>query len=144
MTIREIATRNGITVQAVYKALKKAGINLATLKDGTGNITEEGMQKILEVITPAEVPPPGNSEELNRLKTEVEKLNTENNRLKTQVEMLISERDNLRTALEREQALTGLALQKIALPAPEDSTRAKGGFNRLKLWFKKGGDDHGN
>ena len=146
MTIREIATRNGITVQAVYKALKKAGINLATLKDSTGKITEEGVQKILEVITPAEVPPPtaADSEELNRLTTEVEKLKTENNRLTTQVEMLISERDNLRTALEREQALTGLALQKIALPAPEDSTKVKPGRNWFKTWFKKGGDDHGN
>ena len=78
-------------------------------------------------------------------KPEVEKLKTEVERLKTQVEMLTSERDYLRTALEREQALHGLALQRIALPAPEDSTGFKRGLKRFTTWFKKRGSaDNGN
>lgn len=145
MTIREIAQKNGTSVQAVYKQLKKAGINLAALKDGTGKITEEGVQKILDVLQPAPEPPPAaDSEELNRLTTEVERLKTEVEKLTTKVELLTSERDNLRTALEHEQALTGLALQRIALPAPEDSTKVKPGRNWFKTWFKKGGSESGN
>ncbi len=144
MTIQEIAKKHGISAQAAYKRLKKAGIDIASLKDGSGKLTEEGVRKVLEVF-PDDAPETEQLKaELNRLSTEVEKLTTDNNRLTTQVEMLTGERDNLRTALEREQALTGLALQKIALPAPEDSTRHKPGLKWFKGWFKKGGDDRVN
>ena len=158
MTIQEIAKKHGISAQAAYKRLKKAGIDIASLKDGSGKLTEEGVRKVLEVF-PDDAPETERLKaELNRLTTEVEKLTTDNNqlsteverlkadnnRLTTQVEMMTGERDNLRTALEREQALTGLALQKIALPALEDSTRHKPGLKWFKGWFKKGGDDRGN
>lgn len=142
MTVREIALQHGISVQAVYKKLKQAGINLATLKDGSGKLTEAGAQKINELLQPlaaAEPPPAADSEELNRLTTQVEKLTTEVEKLTTQVETLTSERDYLRTALEREQALHGLALQRIALPAPEDSTGFKGRFKAFTERFKKKG-----
>lgn len=145
MTIRDIAQKNGTSVQAVYKRVKQAGINLADLKDGTGRITDEGAQKILELLKPAPEPPPAaDSEDSTRLSTEVERLKIQVEKLTTEVELLRNERDNLRSALEREQALTGMALQRVALPAPEDSTRLKGGFNRLKTWFKKGGAADGN
>ena len=139
MTIREIAQQHGISPQALYKKLKQAGINLATLKDGSGKLSEAGVQKVLEVLEPAAAAPPpaADSEEVNRLTTEVEKLKTEVDRLTTQVDALTSERDYLRTALEREQALNGLALQRIALPAPEESTGGKSRLNVFTRWFKK-------
>jgi hypothetical protein len=134
MTIREIAEANGVSVQNIYKKLKSRKINVATLKDSTGQLTEAGEQKILELLKAAPADSTGFKPEVEKLKTEVE-------RLKTQVEMLTSERDYLRTALEHEQALNGLALQRIALPAPEDSTGFK---TRLKRWFKKGGAADGH
>ena len=134
MTIREIAEAHGTSVQNVYKKLRSRKIKVDSLKDATGQLTEAGEKTILELL-----------EHSTGFKPEVEKLKTEVERLKTQVEMLTSERDYLRTALEHEQALHGLALQKIALPAPEDSTRVKSGFNRFKTWFKREGSaDNGN
>lgn len=134
MTIREIAEAHGTSVQNVYKKLRSRKIKVDSLKDATGQLTEAGEKTILELL-----------EHSTGFKPEVEKLKTEVERLKTQVEMLTSERDYLRTALEHEQALHGLALQKIALPAPEDSTGFKRGFNRFKTWFKgKGSADNGN
>lgn len=139
MTVREIAQQHGISVQAVYKRLKQAGVNLAALKDGSGKLTEAGVQKIMEVLQPpaaAAPPPAADSEELNRLTTQVEKLTTEVEKLTTQVEMLEKENTYLKDALQREQAVSAMALQRIALPAPEDSTGFKG---RFKTWFKKKG-----
>ena len=134
MTIREIAEANGVSVQNIYKKLKSRKINVATLKDSTGQLTEAGEKQILELLKAAPADSTGFKPEVEKLKTEVE-------RLKTQVEMLTNERDYLRTALEHEQALHGLALQRIALPAPEHST----GFStRLKRWFKKGSAADGN
>ena len=135
MTIREIAEANGTSVQNIYKKLKSRKISVATLKDSTGQLTEAGEQTILELLKAAA---PADS---TGFKQEVEKLKTEVETLKTQVEMLTNERDYLRTALEHEQALNGLALQRIALPAPKDST---GFTTRLKRWFKKGGAADGH
>ena len=142
MTIREIAEANGTSVQNIYKKLKSRKISVATLKDSTGQLTEAGEQTILELLkaAPADVPPPS-SEELNQLKIEVEKLKTSCQLLTTQVEMLTKENDRLHEALQREQAVSGMALQKIALPAPKDST---GFTTRLKRWFKKGGAADGH
>ena len=134
MTIREIAEANGTSVQNIYKKLKSRKISVATLKDSTGQLTEAGEQTILELLKAAPADSTGFKPEVEKLKTEVE-------RLKTQVEMLTNERDYLRTALEHEQALHGLALQRIALPAPADST---GFTTRLKRWFKKGGAADGH
>lgn len=138
MTIREIAEAHGTSVQNVYKKLRSRKIKVDSLKDATGQLTEAGEKTILELLEPKKADSTGFKPEVEKLKTEVE-------RLKTQVEMLTSERDYLRTALEHEQALHGLALQKIALPAPEDSTGFKRGFNRFKTWFKREGSaDNGN
>ena len=140
MTIRELAQQNSITVQAVYKKLKQAGVNLSELKDASGKITPEGEQKIREILVPAEVHK-ADPDELNRLTTEVEKLTTQVEKLTTEVELLRGERDYLRTALEHEQALNGLALQRIALPPSETEKGLKGRFKAFTGWFKKGGDD---
>ena len=140
MTIREFAQQNSVSVQAIYKRLKQAGVNLSELKDASGKITPEGEQKIREILVPADVPKT-DSDELNRLSTEVEKLKTEVEKLTTEVELLRGERNYLRTALEHEQALNGLALQRIALPPSESEKGLKGRLKAFTGWFKKGGDD---
>ena len=128
MTIREIAEANGVSVQSIYKKLKSRKINVATLKkDNTGQLTEAGEKQILELLKAAPADSTG-------FKPEVE-------RLKTQVEMLEKENAFLKDSLQREQAVSAMALQRIALPAPEHST----GFStRLKRWFKKGSAADGN
>ena len=130
MTIREIAEAQGVSVQSIYKKLRSRKINLATLKDSTGQLTETGEQQIMALFEQKTADSTGFKPEVEKLKTEVE-------RLKTQVEMLTSERDYLRTALEHEQALHGLALQRIALPEPEEQTGVKRGFKRFTTWFKR-------
>ena len=138
MTIREIAEAHGVSVQTIYKKLKSRKINLATLKDSSGQLTEAGEQQINALFEQK-------TADSTVVKTEVEKLKTEVERLKTQVEMLTSERDYLRTALEHQQALHGLALQRIALPTPEDSNSSKRGFKWFRTWFKKEGSaDNGH
>ena len=135
MTIREIAEANGVSVQSIYKKLKSRKINVATLKkDNTGQLTEAGEKQILELLKAAPADSSGFKPEVEKLKTEVE-------RLKTQVEMLEKENAFLKDSLQREQAVSAMALQRIALPAPEHST----GFStRLKRWFKKGSAADGN
>lgn len=133
MTIREIAESNGVSVQTIYKKLKIKKINVSSLKDPSGQLTEDGEKLILSLFDTKETDSTWFKPEVERLKAEVE-------RLKTEVEMLTSERDYLRTALDHEQALHGLALQRIALPEPEPEKHSTGFKTRFKHWFKTGGE----
>lgn len=118
MTIKEVASRQGMTVQAVYKRIKTSGLDLSTLKDAkTGRLTADGEKKVLSLF---ENKKPQEGAEIV-LKQEVERLKLVNEQLLKQVETLQQNRDDLRAALEREQQLHAMALQKIpqALPAGE-------------------------
>ena len=51
MTIRGIAASAGVSVTAVYKRIKKAGIQLETLKNKeTGELTPDGERTILDMF----------------------------------------------------------------------------------------------
>lgn len=118
MTIKEVAQRHGMTVQAVYKKIKAAGIDITTLKDAeTGLFTPEGEKVILSLV---ESKKPQEGAE-NSLKQEVERLRADNQRLLEKVEILEQARDDLRAALNAAQILQRETLAKIppALPAPE-------------------------
>lgn len=136
MTIREVAESRGVSVQSIYKKLRNRKIDLATLKDRTGQLTEEGIRQITALFDQKEPDQKPLKPEIEKLKTQVETLTTQVEMLKAQVELLTSERDNLREALKREQTLIGMTLQKIALPAPEASKGLKQGFKRFTSWFK--------
>lgn len=132
MSIKEIAQQHGLSVQAVYKKIKLAGIELNTLKDAkSGRLTDEGERVILSLV---ESKKPSESHE-NSLKQEVERLNAVNEQLLNEVERLklVSEQqtneikrleqnnDDLRNALTAAQILQRETLAKIpaALPAGE-------------------------
>lgn len=139
MTIKELSTRAGISVQAVYKRLKQKGVDISTLKDPeTGQITPEGekvMENLFNLKGPSEAAKTPNSTEVERLKTEVEKLTTTVESLTAQVEALTNERDYLRGALDREQQLHAMTLQKVPAALPAGKKRG------LLAWFRKGSDE---
>lgn len=167
MTIKELADRLGVSSQSVYKRLKNHGVKLETLKDkATGEITAEGLQVVARVFnmdltseqtqpetateTETMVESPVDSEverlkkEVERLTTEVEKLNNLNSTMVEKVQTLESERDYLRNALQAQQQLQAMTLQRLpALPAAGQTSRAGGLFGWLNRRKKsKGGSEN--
>lgn len=167
MTIKELADRLGVSSQSVYKRLKNHGVKLETLKDkATGEITAEGLQVVARVFnmdltseqtqpetateTETRVESPVDSEverlkkEVERLTTEVEKLNNINSTMVEKVQTLESERDYLRNALQAQQQLQAMTLQRLpALPAAGQTSRAGGLFGWLNRRKKsKGGSEN--
>lgn len=123
MTIKELAQQQGITVQAVYKRIKAAGIDINTLKDAeTGRFTEEGEKIVLSLISTKR--PPESAE--NTYKQEIERLRLTNEQLLKQIEMLRQNCDDLRNALNAAQVLQRETLLRIppALP-PTDEEKQK-------------------
>lgn len=144
MNIRDIAQAAGVSPAAVYKKVKARGLDISTLKDETtGELTQDG-ERILSDLFKGAAPEKNTKliTKLTELKTEVvnlsgkveelttklttaqEQINTLQTELRVTQErekVIIEERDHLREALDREQQLHALALQKIpaALPAPE-------------------------
>ena len=115
MTIKELAQQQGVTVQAVYKRIKSAGIDINTLKDAqTGRFTEEGEKIVLSLIStkrPAEGPEMA-------YKQEVERLKLVNQQLLEQIEILRQNCNDLRNALTAAQVLQRETLAKIPLALP--------------------------
>lgn len=127
MTVKEIATQYGLTAQAVYKRLKNSGIEISALKDAeTGRLSPKGEKAILALF---ENKKPSEAAE-NALKQEVERLTLVNKQLLEKVELLEQSRDDLRQALEREQQLHLMALQKIPQALPSGNQK-QGLFARL-------------
>ena len=118
MSIKEIAQSHGMSVQAVYKKIKLAGINLNTLKDAkSGVLTAEGEAIVNSLI---ESKKPLESHETG-LKQEVEKLKLVNEQLLNEIKRLEQNNADLRNALNAAQVLQRETLAKIpaALPAGE-------------------------
>lgn len=133
MTVKDVSTMTGISVQAVYKRLKAKGLNLDEIRSKeTGHFSEEGEALVKTIFNLNSQPEQMFSTPVERLKTEVEKLKTELSTAKTRIEvleaqvtLLENERDHLREAADRSQLLQLETLKKIpaALPAPEKKWR---------------------
>lgn len=133
MTVKDVSTMTGISVQAVYKRLKAKGLNLDEIRSKeTGHFSEEGEVLVKTIFNLNSQPEQTFSTPVERLKTEVEKLKTELSTAKTRIEvleaqvtLLENERDHLREATDRSQLLQLETLKKIpaALPAPEKKWR---------------------
>ncbi|MBQ2756041.1 MAG: hypothetical protein IJF27_05165 [Oscillospiraceae bacterium] len=147
MTIAEIAASLGVSKQAVYQKIKRAGLSVNTLKDhNTGEFTDEGAQTIVNLFnnTPrpnidVSTPSVEQVETINALNNDIDRLNIEVDRLNDLVEQLTNERDFLREALlqaqksaDQAQQLQAMTLTKL-LPAPRP-----GIAERLRQMFKKG------
>ena len=150
MNINEAHERYGVSTQAIYKKLKKRGIELREIKGADGHLTPEG-EKLLDelfghlVITgEGEAPAPERRKqdeasllqakaEIKRLQELVDGLQRETTYLEREVESLRNERDYLRRALDQAQQLHAMAIKMLPPPAEE-----KGGlFAKLAARFKK-------
>ena len=105
MNIKDVSTKAGISVQAVYKRLKANGITLDMIRDKeTGQLSTDGEEIVSNIFNLSD----------NKEAAEVEKL-------RAQVEMLTAERDRLLEEREKLLVIQLETLRKIpaALPAPE-------------------------
>ena len=163
MTIKDVATRTGLSHQAIYKRLKARGLSVSDLKDkASGQLTEEGERILAEMfsiqaeeptvdgapeITNEEPTVESGSEELRnevaRLTTEVEKLRNRVETLEATNTALTSERDYLRLALERSQQLQMVTASKIPNPPPlltspeAEGNTHKGIFGGVREWWAR-------
>lgn len=145
MTLKEYAAEKGVSVQAVYKRLKAAGLKVESLKSKeTGHLTAFGLSRLNQIFSTEFSTDSTLQPEAERFKPEVEtvveKLKIEVERLKAQVEKaeaeaeaLRSERDYLRGALENAQKLQAATLSKVPTPPPALPTgqHKQGFFARL-------------
>ena len=132
MTVKDVSTMTGISVQAVYKRLKAKGLNLDEIRSKeTGHFTEDGEALIKTIFNLNNQPEQAFSSsidfkaELDKLKTELSTAKTRIEVLEAQVTLLENERDHLREEVSRSQLLQLETLKKIpaALPAPEKKWR---------------------
>ena len=54
MTVAKFAESKGITRQAVYNAIRKAGKKIDQFTDSKGQLTKEGLSELNELIKPKE------------------------------------------------------------------------------------------
>lgn len=107
MTITEIASQVGVTKQAVYLRLKKAGLDIQQLKTSNGGISDEGCKAILDLF---EVKPPQFQgftldERCQALTEEKERLSLDLKQAQTDLEAAQHERDEaIKKAADLQQA----------------------------------------
>jgi hypothetical protein len=127
LKIKDFAERKGLSPQAVYKALSRAGFSAKQLTDNRGNITRKGSQTLNRLFPSGDpqgkaAPDPQELPELESLK---EQIKTLENRCKEweqryfdevsshkaeteQLRILISQEQQLRLASERKGLLRRL------------------------------------
>ena len=127
MTIKEAAEHYGVSQQAVYQRLKKAGVNLKTLKNpDTGELTPDGEVVINQLFNQRQPTDSTNlKEQFNELSKEVASLKAENEVLKARVRDLEADKAYLQG--QNTELLTRIP---PALPAP-GQTEKRGFFSRL-------------
>ncbi len=150
MKIADIADRLSVSKQAVYQRIKRAGINVNTLKDQkSGEFTEESAAIIFNLFTNNSTEPFEKTTTVNAILTElesykqrVESLTTHLCEIDQQLNEVTQERDYLRnaltqaqSALNQSQQLQAMMLQRM-LPAPR-----QGIVERLRGIFRKGEPD---
>lgn len=173
MNVKDIAAAKGISLQAVYKRIRARKIDLSSLQDKlTGEFTKEGEQTIRRLFSldkPIEEDSHVAEEavqefteskekvsneligQLEELKREVERLQTEIANLKQHEEELIGEREYLKGALDRAQQLQAMTISKLPEPVkklqqPASDTESIGKITlrqALSMWLgsKKGNTD---
>ena len=127
MTIKEAAEHYGVSQQAIYQRLKKAGVNLKTLKNpDTGELTPDGEAVINQLFNQRQPTDSTNlKEQFNELSKEVASLKAENEALKARVRDLEADKAYLQG--QNTELLTRIP---PALPAP-GQTEKRGFFSRL-------------
>ena len=145
MKIADVAAQYGMSKQAIYQRIKRAGMTVDQLTDRNGEIHEEGLHIIGQMLTVNKgksIKNVDNVEKLQQLSKQVESLTAEIDRLTDKLNAAEAERDYLRTALSaaqtalnQEQQLQAAMIQRM-LPAPREGIVA-----RLCGLFRKGEPD---
>lgn len=164
MTIKEFAAQIGVSDKAIYKRLKREGIELSTLKTkGSSSLSLEGEARLRELYSlqvsdaikaetvkhgepgevenPVEKPVESSTSASEKSNAEVERLKIEINRLEELNKALTNERDFLRGALERAQISLDRAQQLQAMatakiPTPK-AIPAGGEESGMKAWLRR-------
>lgn len=119
MTIKELAREYGVSTQAVYKRIAKAGKSVKELTTGqTGELTEEGRDLLATLFTNQQTTTPNQSTEVERLTAEVERLKKEVENLQTRLNDAQLDKDRLYTLLAAaQQTAQALTVARLAAPA---------------------------
>lgn len=146
MKIADIAAQLGVSKQAVYQRIKRAGLNINMLKDPkSGDLLDNSADIIVNLFTDKSTLEVEKSTmrvdhstnvdalvtELNDYKQRVEALNTHVCEVEKQLTEVAAERDYLRdaltaaqTALNQSQQLQAMTLQRM-LPEPRQGVVAR-------------------
>lgn len=130
MTIAEFAKEKGITPQAVYKRVKKLGINLETIRKPDKTLTAEGLialQRAFELSTVDTF----QVVTVDNLKNQLKDMQHKVEMAEARAAAAENERDFLRTQLDNALKANALASMK-RLEEPK-----QGLFNQLKTMFKR-------
>ena len=119
MTIKELAREYGVSTQAVYKRIAKAGKSVKELTTGqTGELTEEGRDLLATLFTNQQTTMTNQSTEVERLTAEVERLKKEVENLQTRLNDAQLDKDRLYTLLAAaQQTAQALTVARLAAPA---------------------------
>lgn len=119
MTIKELAREYGVSTQAVYKRIAKAGKSVKELTTGqTGELTEEGRDLLATLFANQQTTTPNQSTEVERLTAEVERLKKEVENLQTRLNDAQLDKDRLYTLLAAaQQTAQALTVARLAAPA---------------------------
>ena len=125
MKIRDFAAEIGITPQAVYKAINRAGLSARALTNKSGNLTSKGLSELRKLFSedqdedqPEQRPERSaqDQDELARLRLRVDQLDQEvslwQKRYFDLVESSNQERAQLRILIDQEQKLRAAAEHK--------------------------------
>lgn len=122
MNIKDFAELYGVSSQAVYQRINRAGLNIKKLKDSdTGELSEAGQEAIKQLFSQhSQVSVDELKDEINTLQKELASLKSENEALKARVHELETERDWLRG--QQSELLSRIP---AALPAPGQTAQTE-------------------
>lgn len=120
MTVQEIAKQHGVSVQAVYKRIKRAGLSIESLKipGNTGELTEYGAKSILALYshstdqsTPDSTPSPPFDQFQPGL---IESITIERDKLKARCDELTTENAALRSAAAEDRTTIATLTEQLS------------------------------
>ena len=160
MTIKEFAAQIGVSDKAIYKRLKREGIELSSLKTkGSSALSPEGEARLRELYSlqapeaieaetenqgePGEVESAvenstsegeNSTSEVERLKSEIKRLEELNKALTDERNFLRGSLERAQVSLDRAQQLQAMATAKI--PTPK-ALPAGGDEHGVRAWFRR-------
>lgn len=122
MNIKDFAELYGVSSQAVYQRINRAGLNIKKLKDpDTGELSEAGQEAIKQLFTQhSQVSVDELKDEINTLQKELASLKSENEALKARVHELEADKAFLQG--QNSELLTRIP---PALPAPGQTAQTE-------------------